>query len=33
MIGRHGSAPIKGKTTLTEIPGTAAAGGGTDDAR
>jgi len=33
VIGRHGSAPIKGKTTLTEIPGTAAAGGGTDDAR
>ena len=32
VIGRHGSAPIKGKTTLTEIPGTAAAGGGTDDA-
>jgi NADH-quinone oxidoreductase E subunit len=32
VIGRQGSAPIKGKTTLTEIPGTAAAGGGTDDA-
>ena len=30
VIGRHGSAPIKGKTTLTEIPDTAAAGGGTD---
>jgi len=33
VIGRQGSAPIKGKTTLTEIPGTAVAGGGTDDAR
>ena len=33
VISRQGSAPIKGKTTLTEIPGTAAAGGGTDDAR
>jgi NADH-quinone oxidoreductase E subunit len=31
VIGRHGSAPINGKTTLTEIPGTAA-GGGTNDA-
>jgi NADH-quinone oxidoreductase E subunit len=30
VIGRGGSAPIKGKTTLTEIPDTAAAGGGTD---
>ena len=30
--GRRGSAPAGGKTTLTEIPGTAAAGGGTDDA-
>ena len=30
VIGRRGSAPIKGKTTLTEIPDTAAAGGGTD---
>ena len=33
VIGRHGSAPIKGKTTLTETPGPATAGGGTDDAR
>src|SRR4051812_47389122 len=33
VIGRHGSAPIKGKTTLTETPGNATAGGGTDDAR
>ena len=33
VIGRHGSAPIKGKTTLIEIPGAATAGGGTDDAR
>jgi len=31
-IGRHGSAPIKGKTTLTEAPGAAAPGGGADDA-
>jgi NADH-quinone oxidoreductase E subunit len=31
VIGRHGSAPIKGKTTLIEIPGIAA-GGGTNDA-
>ena len=30
VIGRRGSAPIKGKTTLTEIPDTAAAGGGSD---
>jgi NADH-quinone oxidoreductase E subunit len=29
VIGRHGSAPIKGKTTLTETPGA----GGTDNAR
>jgi NADH-quinone oxidoreductase E subunit len=33
VIGRRGSAPIKGKTTLTETPGIAAGGGGTDDAR
>ena len=31
-FGRHGSAPIKGKTTLTEAPGAAAPGGGADDA-
>ena len=31
VIGRHGSAPIKGKTTLIEIPGTTA-GGGTNNA-
>jgi len=29
VIGRHGSAPIKGETTLTETPGA----GGTDNAR
>ena len=33
VIGRHGSAPIKGKTTLIETPGPATAGGGADDAR
>jgi NADH-quinone oxidoreductase E subunit len=33
VIGRHGSAPIKGKTTLTQTPGNATAAGGTDDAR
>jgi NADH-quinone oxidoreductase E subunit len=33
VIGRHGSAPIKGKTTLMETPGDATAGGGTDNAR
>jgi NADH-quinone oxidoreductase E subunit len=33
VIGRHGSAPIKGKTTLTQTPGNATAGGGADDAR
>jgi len=33
VIGRHGSAPIKGKTTLIDTPGIAAAGGGIDDAR
>ena len=33
VIGRHGSAPIKGKTTLIDTPGAAAAGGGVDNAR
>jgi NADH-quinone oxidoreductase E subunit len=35
VIGRHGSAPIKGKTTLTEAPGPAPApgAGDTDNAR
>ena len=32
VIGRHGSAPVGGKTTLTEVPATAADGGGSDDA-
>ena len=32
VIGRHGSAPIQGKTTLTEIPGATAVGGGSGDA-
>jgi len=33
VIGRHGSAPIGGKTTLTETPPTAAEGRGSGDAR
>jgi NADH-quinone oxidoreductase subunit E len=33
VIGRHGSAPIGGKTTLTETPSTAAEGRGSGDAR
>ena len=33
MIGRHGSAPIKGKTTLIDTPGAAASSGGVDNAR
>jgi NADH-quinone oxidoreductase subunit E len=33
VIGRHGSAPIKGKTTLIDTAGIAAAGGGVDNAR
>ena len=33
VIGRHGSAPVGGKTTLTEVPATAADGRGSDDAR
>jgi len=32
VIGRHGSAPLGGKTTLTEVPATAADAGGSDDA-
>ena len=33
VIGRHGSAPVGGKTTLTEVPATAADARGSDDAR
>ena len=33
VIGRHGSAPVGGKTTLTEVPASAADGRGSDDAR
>jgi NADH-quinone oxidoreductase E subunit len=33
VIGRHGSAPLGGKTTLTEVPATAADARGSDDAR
>src|SRR5205823_152299 len=33
VIGRHGSAPVGGKTTLTEVPVTAADARGSDDAR
>jgi hypothetical protein len=33
VIGRHGSAPIKGKTTLIDTPGAAASSGGVDNAR
>jgi NADH-quinone oxidoreductase E subunit len=33
VIGRHGSSPVGGKTTLTEIPGNAAEGRGSGDAR
>jgi len=33
VIGRHGSAPIKGKTTLMDTLGIAATGGGIDNAR
>jgi NADH-quinone oxidoreductase E subunit len=33
VIGRHGSAPVGGKTTLTELPATAADARGSDDAR
>jgi NADH-quinone oxidoreductase E subunit len=33
VIGRHGSAPVGGKTTLTEVPATAANARGSDDAR
>src|SRR5438067_6359272 len=33
VIGRHGSAPVGGKTTLTEVPATAADARGRDDAR
>jgi len=33
VIGRHGSAPVGGKTTLTEVPESAADGRGSDDAR
>ena len=33
VIGRHGSSPAGGKTTLTEIPGNAAEGRGSGDAR
>ena len=32
VIGRHGSAPIKGKTTLIDTPGAAASSGGVDNA-
>jgi NADH-quinone oxidoreductase subunit E len=33
LNGRKSSAPIGGKTTLTELPGTASQGGGSGDAR
>ena len=33
VIGRHGSAPVGGKTTLTEMPDAAHGGGGSGDAR
>jgi NADH-quinone oxidoreductase subunit E len=33
VIGRHGSAPVGGKTTLTEVPATAADARGSGDAR
>ena len=33
VLGRHGSAPIKGKTTLIDTPGAAASSGGVDNAR
>src|SRR5260370_30142228 len=32
VIGRHGSAPINGKTTLTQAPATAPGAGDTDNA-
>ena len=33
VIGRHGSAPLNGRTTLTEAPGSAPGAGDTDNAR
>ena len=33
VIGRHGSSPVGGKTTLTELPDVAHGGGGSGDAR
>jgi NADH-quinone oxidoreductase subunit E len=33
VIGRHGSSPVGGKTTLTELPDVAHGGGGSVDAR